>query len=441
MRDLLLTAFIFTIAPIALYRPWIGVLAYFWLSLMNPHKLSWGFALTMPFAQIIALATLGGLLFTKERKKIPWTPELALMFILGIYFTISTLAAWDPNHAWIRWTEIMKIYLMTFIMTMLIYNKERIRYLLLVAALGIGFYGFKGSLFTLLGGGAGTVRGPPTSFIGSNNEIGLALLMVVPILVFLAREEPHKWLKRLLWGIAGMSALSIIFTYSRGAMLGLAIMLLLLFLKSRAKTLALLVFIPIVWIGYQWAPESIFKRVSKIETYQEDCSSLQRLQAWKAAWNIAKDNPLTGGGFELEYSPDEQRWLSHTDPILLPECKNESRAFHSLYFQVIGHHGFVAAFLYFLMLLLVLIRLYRLRKLANKQAELQWIGNYADGIFLAMIGFMISGAFINVAYFDLMYLYLALAAVLQREVNAYDAAQQPTPGRLVSKQKPHLRPG
>ncbi len=428
MRDLLLTAIVFGITPIAFYRPWIGVLTYFWLSLMNPHKLSWGFAVTMPFAQIIALATLGGLLFTKDRKKIPWTPELALMIVLGIYFTLSTATAWEPHHAWIRWTEIMKIYLMTFVMTMLIYSKERIRYLLLVASLGIGFYGLKGGIFTLMGGGANMVNGPSRSFIGTNNEIGLALLMVVPILVFLAREEKHKWFKPLLWSVAGLSMLSIIFTYSRGAMLGLAILLPLMFLKSRAKILTLVVFLPLAWIGYQWAPESIFKRASKIETYQEDNSAMQRLQAWSVAWNIAKDFPLTGGGFELEYSPDEARWLSYADRKY-DAYGQVSRAFHSLYFQVIGHHGFVAAFLYYLMLFLLLCRLYRLRRLANKRAELQWIGNYADGLFLGMIGFLVTGAFVNVAYFDLMYLFLALTAVMQREADTFNAAQQPAPHR------------
>ena len=52
-----------------------------------------------------------------------------------------------------------------------------------VMALSIGFFGVKGGIFTVVGGGENMVWGPPGSFIEGNNELALALIMVLLISV------------------------------------------------------------------------------------------------------------------------------------------------------------------------------------------------------------------------------------------------------------------
>ena len=42
LRDLLVFAIVFGSIPFILRRPWIGVLMWVWISVMNPHRLSWG---------------------------------------------------------------------------------------------------------------------------------------------------------------------------------------------------------------------------------------------------------------------------------------------------------------------------------------------------------------------------------------------------------------
>ena len=53
MRDYVLTAFVFGMVPFCVARPWIGILMWYWLGLMSPHRLTWSFAYTMPFAMVI----------------------------------------------------------------------------------------------------------------------------------------------------------------------------------------------------------------------------------------------------------------------------------------------------------------------------------------------------------------------------------------------------
>ncbi|HEU4855481.1 MAG TPA: DUF5935 domain-containing protein, partial [Nitrosospira sp.] len=44
MRDILVTLIVFGALPFVFKRPYIGVLLWVWISVMNPHTQGWGFA-------------------------------------------------------------------------------------------------------------------------------------------------------------------------------------------------------------------------------------------------------------------------------------------------------------------------------------------------------------------------------------------------------------
>jgi hypothetical protein len=71
MNSYALTAFVFALVPVCILRPWLGILAWYWIGLMNPHRLSWGWSHNMPFAMILGTATLLGALFANDRRPIP----------------------------------------------------------------------------------------------------------------------------------------------------------------------------------------------------------------------------------------------------------------------------------------------------------------------------------------------------------------------------------
>lgn len=63
MRDLLIVSIVAVMAVMALRRPWVGVMLWTWLSIMNPHRYSWGFAYSAPLAAVAAGVALLGLAF------------------------------------------------------------------------------------------------------------------------------------------------------------------------------------------------------------------------------------------------------------------------------------------------------------------------------------------------------------------------------------------
>jgi len=60
VRDFLVILIVLGSVPLTLVRPQIGVLMWFWLSLMNPHRMSWGYAQEFRVALVVGTATIIG---------------------------------------------------------------------------------------------------------------------------------------------------------------------------------------------------------------------------------------------------------------------------------------------------------------------------------------------------------------------------------------------
>src|SRR5205823_8731488 len=120
-------------------------------------------------------ATLLGTFFARDRRPIPWERELLLTALLMVCFLFTTFFAWTQSYAWAQLEKVGKIVLMTFVTTMFIYGKFRIRYLMLVVVFSLGYYGFKGGIWSIIHGGAEQVVGPEGRFIDGNTFLSLAL--------------------------------------------------------------------------------------------------------------------------------------------------------------------------------------------------------------------------------------------------------------------------
>ena len=451
LRDLVLLMILVGSVPVILLRPWIGVLLWYWIGLMNPHRLTWGFMYHFPAAMLIGGCTLIGLMLARDRRPPPLSKESVLLVAMAVWFTLTTAFAWVPSMAWDYWEQAMKILAFTLVTTMLIHGRQRTEWLMIVIAGSLAFYGAKGGLFTVMTGGQYRVKGPAESFIGGNTSLGLAMLMTVPLILVLARQAragrlaclpDRPWVR--LAGMGGyasfwLTGMSTAFTYSRGALLGLASIAPFLFLRMRYKP----VLFGLAVAGFSslavMVPNKLIERAEIIRNYEENKSAMQRIQAWGVNLNIALEHPL-GAGFHLEYGGNE-RWLSYAN--FRGEWPNESRVAHSNYFQVLGQHGFVGLFLYVSLLVGILASLFRLSRAARTRPDTAWISEYAWALCVGTIGYAVAGAFLNLAYFTLFYAFVAGTMVLRREyAMAIDnaAAEEPEAASAIDSSLAHQAP-
>lgn len=414
IRDIFVTFVVFVCLPFILANPYIGIYVWSWMSYMNPHRLSWGFAFSFPFAYIIALTTLAGMLFSREPKPLPQTRETLLLLALILWMLVTTVFAFHQELAWTQMEKIAKIQLMIFLTLILITTRERLQTLVWVIALSLAFYGVKGGIFTIIHGGIYAVRGPLQSFIGGDNEIGLALIMTIPLLRYLQLTTKSKWIRLGLTAAMILSAIAVIGSQSRGAMLGAAVMGGFLWLKSRNKFFTGSVIAVSAMVILAIMPEQWFERMSTIKTYEQDDSAQGRINAWKMAFNLASDRPLVGGGFETF------QW--DTFRIYAPDPENVHAA-HSIYFQMLGEHGFVGLALF----LALGIATWRagawIIKTAKRDEDKKWAADLAAMTQVSMVGFASAGAFLGLANFDLYYHMLCLI-IISKVILLKEQAQQ-----------------
>ena len=401
MRALVLFIIIFSLLPLCFTRPWIGILTFSWVSYMNPHRYAW---IEFPFAEIVAIAVLAGYLTTQDKDKFHLEMETKIILSLWIWFTLTSITAFDPFVAWEMWEKTSKVLLMVLMTLPLINTKDKLRYLVLVIAFSLGLLGLKGAVFTIITGGVHNVRGPDNSFIGGEGDFALALNMTLPILFFQARNESNKWLKLALYACFLGSIISVIFTFRRGGFLALAVVIFLLLVKSKKRFIASILVAAAIFSAPYFITDKWFDRMETIETYEEDASAMGRINAWKMAWNIAVDRPLIGGGFETWRTVYRIKYMPYSGAIVAGDV-------HSIYFEMLQEQGFIGFGLYMVLLLSFLISMQKLKWKFKNIKSCSWISNYADMLQVSILAYMAGGVFLGRAYFDLFY-HLVIIGVL-----------------------------
>lgn len=404
MRDIVIALIIFGGVPVALFQPYVGVLLWSWISYMNPHRLTFGFAYDFPFAAVIGGATLLGLLFTRDRQRLPMTPITMVWLLFVVWMCFTTLFALHPDDAFLEWKRTMKIMLIAFATVMLMARRDRLHLLIWVIVLSLGFYAVKGALFTLTHdtGGLNLVWGPEGSFIEDNNALAFALIMTLPLMRYLHLVTENKWIKRGLLAMMLLTVIAIVGSHSRGALLaGVAIGLYFWFKSDNRFRIA----VALVLIGAlvaAIAPPVWVERMETIRTYEQDPSAMGRINAWWVAVNLTKDRPIVGGGFSVFQEDTFARYAPE------PENVHDS---HSIYFEVLGEHGYVGLVLFLFLGVLALRNGKWIMRTTRDRPDLKWAGQLATMLQVSLIGYATGGAFLGLAYFDLYYHLVAMLII------------------------------
>ncbi len=400
MRDLIVALVIFGSLPVCFLRPNVGILIYVWIGLMNPHRLSWRMQ-DAPVGLAVALTTLAGTALLGQVRSIPWKATTVLLVVWIAYTSLTTYTALAGAEAWVEWHRFSKIILMCFVAMMLLQERRRVEGFLWICMASIGFYGVKGGLFSLATAGQYRVWGPSGTFIEGNNELALAELMVLPLMLYFARQATVSWKRMGYYASIFLTMLSILFSYSRGAFVGFAGLAFVMIMRSRYRIPALLMAVLLCVLILAVAPPSWTARMFSIGDYQEDASAMGRINAWHFAFNLASDR-IFGGGFRTF----TRQWFA----IYAPDPVDVHDA-HSIYFEVLGEQGFPGLVLFLAILGTTLWRLEALRKRGLGAATRVWYSELAEMLQFALIAYSIGGSFLGLAYFDLPY-YIIVGALL-----------------------------
>lgn len=399
MRDIFLIIAVLIGLGFTFKRPFVGLLLWEWFALMTPHMEAYGFSRSLPLNMIIAVVTLLSWLASDEPKRIaPHKITVLLLIFLG-WMTFNSFFAFNPDFSWPYWDRIWRIFAFGFAVSAMATNRVRIEALLWCASISLMYYGVKGGIFTLMTGGSYRVYGPEGTIIGDNNQLALALLMVLPFVEYLRSTVASKWLSRLLMACMGFMAISVLGSYSRGALIAMALLVLIAVLQSRRKILYLFVIGCFAILALSLMPPEFFDRMNTIKSADSDSSFLGRWMAWKVALFYATDHLPFGAGF---YAPQLKAIFSQYFP------GETLHAAHSIYFQVLGEHGFVGLILYALLMICALVSYFKLSRLSLKDTEAAWVSRFSQLCGASLLVFTVGGALLSMAYYDTFIMLLCL---------------------------------
>ena len=419
MRDLLiLFALIFTL-PMIFRRPYVGVVLWAWLSFISPEDYLYGFMQGAPLAKVVSGLTLFCMVISREKKNYyadKFTIAAIIFAILSISSCIfSDMTLIDP---WDLCQRVLKILVFCFVMQVLIRNQMRVHAVLIAISLGLGFHGaLEGMKFLVT---AGSYHTPGIGAFGDNNSFALAIDMVIPILMYLARHSVQRIFKIGLTVVAGLSTFAVMSSFSRGGFIGLLIVGAGVVLSGQNK-IRNGIYVGLMTAALLYAaPDTWYNRVDTIETADQDASFLGRVVAWKISTLAALDNPFLGVGFHsVQDGGIWRKYSLHFDTLSFVPTDEPSEiphAAHSIYFEVLGDLGFTGLILFGSILTLSFVNIGRIKRLARSYEGLEWAGNLASALRVSLLAYAVAGAALSMAYFELFFIIAAILSLVRRMI-------------------------
>ena len=403
MRDLVVLAVVFAALPVIVFRPFFGLLTYSWLAYMRPQDMTWGMSRVLPLSQWVAIAMLAGLVVTLGREKlITIKTQTVLLILLGLWISLTVLTAVVPEMSKDTYGYYWKGIAIALLTTGLVRDRQRFRLLYLLIPFSIGFLGAKRGLVGLMRGGTQYNDGPG-GMMKDNNSFALMLCMMLPLLVGIALTDERKWVKVVAASMAALCVPTILFTFSRGGLLTLCVVAVLLLWRSKNRLVVAgvmaIALIGVITFSSDTITEKYLNRAQTIDDYQEDGSARGRINAWRTSWNVFLDYPVVGVGPNnlavvfRRYSPETDRF----------------RVAHNAYFQLLAESGLPALLLFLSALGAALWRMERLRKLTSER----WIEIQARMLQISIVAYMTGSLFLNTAYNEVIYHLIALTVCLE----------------------------
>ncbi len=413
MRDIVLVLVIVYLMIKALRQLEYGAYLWTWLSLMNPHRMTYGFAFSVPWAMMSAAISLVTLPLSKDRKPLPINGGVITLILLWGWMTVTSIFSINPADLVLeRWIFVSKIILMLLLMMMMLRGRQQIDRLVWVVVLSVGFFAVKGGIFTVATGGSSRVWGPPGSMLEENNALAVATIMLLPLVYYLRETASRKWLRLVLGVCMLLMIASALGSQSRGALIALLAMALFLGAKSKHPIRFTLGLVLVLAVAIAFMPDSWTARMETIRDHQEEGSAMSRIYTWRTLLNVAMERPLVGAGFRADnlelfarYAPQDPQFAGFAGLVWVA---------HSIYMQALGEHGFVGLALFVSIWIWLWFTASRLAREAAEVPELKdWMPLLLRMCQVSTIGYCVGGAFLSLMNVDLPY-YLLIFVTLCR---------------------------
>jgi len=417
MKDVLMIFCFVGFLAFGVMGPFVLALGYVWVDIFYPQYISPVMFRDAPVGMFMGVLTILSYVVMDRKSPPRATLLLGLYFCLAAWITFTTSIAVEPIAAAQKFDPSIKVLLFAAFIPFIFRSRVQIEAFLQVLIFSACAHILPWGIKTLVSGGG---YGKSLGLLGSNaaalsesSMIANFCFTCVPLFLVLAKHNLvlpwKKYHKPLFYGLAGLFSVAAIGTFARTGLVALAVMLMGFFVRSKHKLrLTILAMAGLAGLA-MFTSSSWTTRMSTVADYQDEGSAETRILVWKWTWDFVQEHPL-GGGFNAFYTQRIEIPGAGPDGGLLVVAK---RAFHSIYFAVLGEHGFPGLAMYLSILGLSVLALQKTRTLLRGNEDHLWCYDMAGALQIGLVTFLAGAAFIDVSFNQVLWDLLALAICLR----------------------------
>ncbi|MBX3399850.1 MAG: O-antigen ligase family protein [Gemmataceae bacterium] len=416
------------------WTPYAGVALYYLFAILRPQYLwEWqlmSMPIRLPWSFIVASAAISGYLLwsagilsfgRRESSLMRYRPKFTIahwmMMLFAFWVTMSHLCAKNPDLGELWYGEYLKIFGMYYLASRVVRTPTQIWGLYMLIIIAIGYISIEMNHIYL---STGKLILAKKGFAGlDNNGAALMLCLGVPLCYF-AWEFTERWYKWLFLMIIPVIMHAVLSTYSRGAMVSMAMAAPVLMVFSQKRKFLICVYLAIGAMLPIMAGKEIQDRFFSVEQREMDDSYRSRLLSWEIAIDISLEYPIFGVGVR-----NSNAEMFHRGADM------EGRTIHSQYFQIAADSGLCAMLVYLGMIVATFWCIFRASaRLWNRtDFESRRARAMLGGIACSLISFCIGAIALSLEVFEVSYLLFFLGAQVWALLNATDTlGAAPMPG-------------
>jgi probable O-glycosylation ligase (exosortase A-associated) len=411
LRDLAFVGFLAGLLALGFKRPFLFVLAYVYVDIVSPQRLSYYLLNSVPISLICVGLAVGGWMLADDKRGSRFGARQWLMVMLLGWAWYTTLNADFPAEALEKWAWVWKALAFAIFLPLTLRTHARLEGLLLFMVLSVSSIVVVGGIKTLgSGGGYGALNLMVANNSGlyEGSIISTFAIAVIPLILFLAKHGtvfPADWPVRTYAGALTFACLLIpVGTEARTGLVCIGVLAVLMLRATKRRVLYLCLLGAAGLGAVQFLPSSFGKRMETIQGYQADSSASTRLAVWKWTWGYVKDHPA-GGGFNAymqnRLTIDLKKTEGDANSQTVTDFRDfdAGRAYHSSYFEMLGEQGFPGFTMWITLHMLGLVRMEVVRRRYRKSADGEaWIAPLATALQHAHLIYMVGSLFVGIAF-------------------------------------------
>ena len=411
MRDLVFIAYLAALLGLGFRRPFLFVLAYAYVDIVAPQRLSYFLLNSIPVVMIVAVIAIGAWVLADDKKGLRISGRQWLMLLLLLWCGFTTWNADFPFEAQFKWEWVWKALVFAVFLPLTLRTRLRVESYLLFMTLSAAAIVIVGGIKTLLsGGGYGALNlmVDNNSGLYESSTISTVAVALVPIILWLARHGtiyPRDWRVRLFAaGLIFACLLIPVGTEARTGLVCIGALALLLLRDVKRRFVYMALIGAVALAAVPMLPDSFTSRMGTIQGYQADSSATTRIAVWRWTWNYVQEYPL-GGGFDayrqnrIEVATVSTEGVGPVQTVEQRAYEDQARAYHSAYFEMLGEQGFPGFILFVLIHGIGLVRMETIRRRFRAETgDKAWIAPLATALQSFQIIYLVGALFVGMAF-------------------------------------------